>query len=108
MYVSRGQQNKYFGYQTEENELEELLNLTNNYSGSDIESVLRDLAYDSIAENKEITTQDIINAFKKSVSMYNTNKEKIEKIKNWAKDRTINASLPEEVQTTFNKINLDA
>ena len=99
---------KYFGYQTEENELEELLNLTNNYSGSDIESVLRDLAYDSIAENKEITTQDIINAFKKSVSMYNTNKKKIEKIKNWAKDRTINASLPEEVQTTFNKINLDA
>ena len=87
--------NKYFGYPTDENLIEELINLTDNYSGSDIESVLRDLAYDSIAENNTVNNQMIINAFKKSVSMYNTNKEKIEKIRNWAKDRTINASIPD-------------
>ncbi len=87
--------NKYFE-KTENTEIiNQLLPLTENYSGSDIEAVLRDLAYNCIAENIEITQQMVIDAFKNSVSMYNTNKEKVEKIRNWAKDRTINASAEE-------------
>ena len=87
--------NKYFDIQIDPNLLNELINITENYSGSDIEAVLRDLAYNSIAESIVVSNQMIIDSFKKSVSMYNTNREKVEKIRDWAKDRTINASVEE-------------
>ena len=90
--------NKYFEYREDPALVNQLIEVTTNYSGSDIEAVLRDLAYDSIAEGIEINNDMIINAFKKSVSMYNTNKEKVEKIRTWAKDRTINASIPEQTE----------
>ena len=73
-----------------------LVDITNNYTGSDIESIIRDLAYKAIAGTLQITEDKIIEAFNNSVSMYKTNKDKIDKIKEWAKDRTINASISDE------------
>jgi len=84
--------NKYLGIKVEDRFINELIQITENYSGSDIESILRDLAYRSIAGVVELSENVILDAFKKSVSMYQTNKEKIEIIRQWAKDRTIHAS----------------
>lgn len=84
--------NKYFGVVAPEEVLNGLVTITENFSSSDIESVLRDLAYSVIANNKQITTGDIANAYKNTISMYKTNKEKIDTLRDWAKDRTKKAS----------------
>ena len=83
---------KYFGVNATEATLNKLITITENYSSSDIESVLRDLAYSVIANNKKINTNDVINAYNKSLSVYKTNKEKIDALRDWAKDRTKKAS----------------
>ncbi len=83
---------KYFNINVQDYLLDKLVIVSENYSGSDIESVLRSLAYSTIADNKTIYDEDIINAFSKSISMYKTNREKIEKLRDWAKDKTISAS----------------
>jgi len=87
---------KYLGVKAEEPFIQKLVEKTENYSGSDIESILRDLAYQSIAGVIELSEQSVLKTFDDSVSMYQTNKEKIESIRNWAKDRTINASKPDD------------
>ena len=84
--------NKYFGVNAKDELLDNLVNITENFSSSDIEAVLRDLAYSVIANNKQLTTNDIINAYNSSLSIYKTNKEKIDNLRSWAKDRTKKAS----------------
>ncbi len=83
---------KYFNYHIEDTILNNLVNLSENYSSSDIESTIRDLAYSSISDNKQINDENIIKAFSNSISIYKTNKEKIDIIRTWAKDRTKKAS----------------
>lgn len=83
---------KYLGVQTQESFSENLVKITKNFSGSDIEATLRDIAYRNIAGVLELSEETVLEAFTKSMSMYQTNKEKIESIRQWAKDRTIPAS----------------
>jgi ATP-dependent 26S proteasome regulatory subunit len=86
---------KYLEYQPSEALMSNLVLITENYTGSDIESVLRDLAYKCMAQEIPVNDSLIIDAFKSSVSQYATNREKIDFIRNWAKGRTINASVPD-------------
>ena len=88
---------RYLGVTAEPQFVSNLVKLTENFTGSDIESILRDLAYQSIAGVVEISEETVLDAFNKSVSMYQTNKEKIESIRDWAKDRTIHASKKDDV-----------
>lgn len=90
--------NKYLDVKVEDKFVNELVLTTKNYTGSDIESIIRDIAYRNIAGVIEVSEKTILNAFQKSVSMYQTNKEKVESIREWAKDRTINASFVEEIK----------
>jgi SpoVK/Ycf46/Vps4 family AAA+-type ATPase len=85
---------RYFGLSVQDSLLEKLVNITDNYSGSDLESVLRNLAYSVIADGNQVTEEDFIKAFNNSISMYKTNGEKIEKIRQWAQDKTTKASKP--------------
>ena len=66
--------------------------MSETYSSSDIESVLRDLAYKCIAENEQVYDEDFIDAFNNAIPMYKTNKERIDQIRSWAKNRTKRAS----------------
>lgn len=84
--------NKYFGVSAPNEILDSLVKMTENFSSSDIESVLRDLAYQVIANNKQLTTTDIAYAYSQAISMYKTNKEKIDSLRDWAKNRTKKAS----------------
>ncbi len=87
---------RYLNVKAEPTFVDNLVKLTENYSGSDIESVLRDTAYRVIAGVIDLNEDTVLNAFKASVSMYQTNKEKVESIREWAKDRTIHASKKDE------------
>ena len=83
---------KYLGVQAQEKFINELVKITRNFSGSDIESIIRDIAYRNIADVLELSEETVLAAFLQGVSMYKTNKEKIESIREWAKNRTIPAS----------------
>ena len=89
---------RYLGVKAEPDFIEAVVKTTENFTGSDIESIIRDLAYQSIAGVLEINEDVVLDAFQKSVSMYKTNKEKIESIREWAKDRTIHASKKDDVK----------
>jgi len=91
---------RYLGVKAEPSFIQKLVQLTENFSGSDIESILRDLAYRNIAGVVELSEETVYEAFKGSVSMYQTNKEKVEDIRAWAKDRTIHASKKDDVNPT--------
>ena len=91
---------RYLSVQADPAFIQKMVEKTENYSGSDIESILRDLAYRNIAGVVELNEDTVYNAFKDSVSMYQTNKEKVEEIRSWAKDRTIHASKQDTKEET--------
>ena len=68
-----------------------------NISFESVGSTLYQGAHFDLCVPKEISEETVLEAFNKSVSMYQTNKEKIESIREWAKDRTIHASKKDEV-----------
>ena len=70
-----------------------LVDITEGFSSADIEATLRNLAYKIIA-NKEIQLSEelIISELQKVVSLTKTNPEKINKIREWGKERAIPAS----------------
>lgn len=84
---------KYLRVKLGDNLLNNLVTLTDKFTSSDIECVIRDIAYKQI-ENPEfkLTETFLIDSIKNAVSLSNTNPEAIAKIKEWAKGRTINAS----------------
>ena len=87
--------NKYLNIKVSSEYLEKLAILTENFSGSDIESKIRELAYKTVSDNLGITEEILTNLFKDAVSSYQTNKEKIDIVRNWAKNRTVRASKSE-------------
>lgn len=87
--------NKYLNIKVNEEYLDKLADLTLNFSGSDIEAKIRELAYKVVSDNITITESILTNLFVSAVSSYQTNKEKIEAVRTWAKNRTIPASKSE-------------
>ncbi len=93
---------RYLGVEAKEEFIDKIVQITENFSGSDIESIIRDIAYRNIAGVLELSEEVVYDAFKKSISMYSTNKEKIESIREWAKDRTIHASKVDQASGSAN------
>lgn len=85
---------KQFLKQTLDNDiLNKLVEISNGFSGADIESTVKEIAYKTIVSGDEsITEQILVSNFKNVVPLSQTNPEKIEIIRNWGKDRAISAS----------------
>ena len=88
--------NKYLSIKVNDAYLDKLSILTENFSGSDIESKIRELAFKIVSDNLQITEEILTNLFTNAVSSYQTNKEKIDIVRNWAKNRTVPASKKDE------------
>ncbi len=72
---------------------DEIVKITDGFTGADLESTVRDLAYRSIAnEEFEMNSSNIINAFNNVVPLSQTSPEKIEAIRDWGKERAVPAS----------------
>ena len=70
-----------------------LINLTNGFSGADIESTIKELAYKAIVNGEEtLTNNSIISHFENVVPLSKTNPEKINNIRAWGKERAVPAS----------------
>ncbi len=73
--------------------LNKLVPLTEGFSGADIESTIKEIAYKSISsEDGQITMQTIVSNFANVVPLSRTNPEKIESIRQWGKERAVPAS----------------
>lgn len=85
--------NKYLKVEISEDLKDKLVTITEGFASADIEATIRGIAYKLIA-NKEITLTEelIINELSKVVSLSKTNPEKIQKIREWGKERATSAS----------------
>lgn len=65
---------------------DKIVQLTDGFTGADLESTVRDLAYRSIANNNfEVNEENMITAFNNVVPLSQTSPEKIEAIRDWGK-----------------------
>lgn len=85
--------NKYLGAYFSDCLLDELVRQTEGFTGADLESTIRDLAYRSIANSSfELNGDNIIAAFNNVVPLSQTSPEKIEAIRDWGRERAVPAS----------------
>lgn len=72
---------------------DKIVELTEGFTGADLESTVRDLAYRSIANsNFVLNEENMVTAFNNVVPLSQTSPEKIESIRNWGKERAVPAS----------------
>ena len=84
---------KYLNLKLNEKFYEKLVSLTEGFTGADLESAVRELAYRVIAnENFELNEDNIVNIFVNIVPLSQTSPEKIESIREWGKERAVPAS----------------
>ena len=70
-----------------------IVEISDGFTGADLESSVRDLAYRSIAnDNFILSAENIISAFNNVVPLSQTSPEKIESIREWGKERAVPAS----------------
>lgn len=70
-----------------------IVEISDGFTGADLESTVRDLAYRKIANDSfSLTPENIITAFNNVVPLSQTSPEKIEAIREWGKERAVPAS----------------
>ena len=67
--------------------LRELVSSSEGYSGAEVEQAIISAMHDSFAENREVSTEDIVKALSSTVPLSSTMREKIQEIRTWAGDR---------------------
>ena len=84
---------KYLSVRFEGAVADKIVEMTDGFTGADLESTVRDLTYRQICGNGFILNeQNIINAFDNVVPLSQTSPEKIEAIREWGKERAVPAS----------------
>lgn len=83
---------KYLNVKVNDEFLEKLVSLSEGFAGSDLEAVIREIAYQVVANNISLTEELFINTFTKTTSLSKTNPEKINKIKTWGKEHAVPAT----------------
>ncbi|MDE6025285.1 MAG: AAA family ATPase [Lachnospiraceae bacterium] len=72
---------------------EKVVQISDGFTGADLESTVRDLAYRSIANNTFVLNEEnIVTAFNNVVPLSQTSPEKIELIRDWGRERAVPAS----------------
>ncbi|MFL0165286.1 AAA family ATPase [Candidatus Clostridium helianthi] len=88
LYVS-----KYINIQLSEGTMKQLVDITDGFTGADLESSLRDVAYRLIADDElQYSDQLIINSLANVIPLSKTSPEKIEAIREWGRERAVPAS----------------
>ena len=70
-----------------------MIEFTEGFTGADLESTVRDLAYRVIANSTfSLDEENMITAFNNVVPLSQTSPEKIEAIRDWGRERAVPAS----------------
>ena len=84
---------KYLNLQFAGPVADKVVELTEGFTGADLESTVRDLAYRLIANpNFVLSEENLIAAFNNVVPLSQTSPEKIEAIRDWGRARAVPAS----------------
>ena len=84
---------KYLQFQFKGEFADKIVELTEGFTGADLESTVRDLAYRVIANDSFVlNAENITTAFNNVVPLSQTSPEKIEGIRDWGKERAVPAS----------------
>lgn len=84
---------KYLGLEFTGPFADKIVEISDGFTGADLESTVRDLAYRAIAnEHFAMSAENIITAFDNVVPLSQTSPEKIEAIREWGKERAVPAS----------------
>ena len=96
---------KYLNLEFEREYADKIVEITNGFTGADIESTVRDLAYRTIANRDFVPdAQLIITAFNNVIPLSQTSPERIEAIRDWGRQRAVPASgrpIGEQKCTTY-------
>ena len=85
--------NKYLKFKPSIRLINKLLEISEGFTGADIESTIREIAYKDIAnENFVLSDLKILEIFKNVVPLSKTTPEKIEIVREWGKNRAVPAS----------------
>ncbi len=83
---------KYLNIKVDDEFLNQLVTITLGFASSDIEACIRDMSYNVLSDNIQITKEYLFNYLKNSTSISKTNPEKIQAIQAWGKERAKSAS----------------
>lgn len=84
---------KYLKLEMSESLTDKVVEISDGFTGADLESSIRDIAYRVLAaDNFTLNDESIITAFNNVVPLSQTAPEKIEAIRNWGKERAVPAS----------------
>lgn len=84
---------KYLGLNFAGSFADEIVNLTEGYSGADLESTVRDLAYKHVADPAAPLDANLIRrAFENVIPLSQSSPEQIDSIRAWGKERAVPAS----------------
>ena len=77
-------------------DLDRLVEVSEGYSGAEIEESVVSGLFEAFSAERELQTEDMIQALQDSKPLSVTMKERIENLRNWAKNRARNASTQDE------------
>ncbi|WP_298703831.1 AAA family ATPase [uncultured Veillonella sp.] len=84
---------KYLKSEVGDELMKQMVDITNGFTGADLESSIRDIAYRLIAnEGLELTEELILTSLTNVVPLSKTSPEKIEAIRDWGRERAVPAS----------------
>lgn len=84
---------KYINMDLSDVTIKQLVDITDGFTGADLESSIRDVAYRLIADDElQYSDELIINSLKNVVPLSKTSPEKIESIREWGRERAVPAS----------------
>lgn len=83
---------KYLGVKCDDAFISTLVTLTEGFASSDIEATIREISYEMIANDEQLSQELLLNTFKNATSLSKTNPEKVEFIRKWGESRAKKAS----------------
>lgn len=78
--------------------LDAVVAVTSEFSGAELEQLVKAAMYLAFANKRELNTEDLVTAAKKTIPLAHTMKEQIQAIRSFCSTRAVRASDPEEVE----------
>ena len=82
-----------------------MIDISDGFAGSDIETSLRDITYKVVANNISLTEDLIISAFNSAIPLSKSNPDRIARIRKWGLERALPASNDTGSNSSINNSN---
>ena len=91
------------GVSTLDLDLDELAEVSRNFTGAELEQAVIDSLYRAFGRNEGVTREDLIHTIQTSVPLYRTSEEQIKALRDWCQDRARQASQDTSLMDLFQK-----